>query len=128
RFAVLASRDLRRWRRTGSALVLPPALRGAACWAPEVAHRDGTYHLFYSAGGAEGEDHRVRVARATDPDGPFTDAGAVIPGEPFSIDASPFRDPRTGRWHLFFVKDFFDDRVGSGIAVAALADDMRTIV
>lgn len=129
RFRVLASRDLVHWSVVGRALVVPPALRASAFWAPEVAHRDGVYHLFYSAGGAEGEGHRIRVAHARAPAGPFEDAGCeVVPDEPFSIDASPFRDPRTGRWWLFFVKDFFDERVGSGIAVAALADDMRHIV
>jgi GH43 family beta-xylosidase len=51
-----------------------------------------------------------------------------VPGEPFSIDASPFHDPRSGRWYLFFVKDFFDGRVGSGIAVAELAHDLRSVV
>jgi GH43 family beta-xylosidase len=128
RFDVLTSPDLRRWRRAGRALALPETLRGRACWAPEVAYRDGTYHLYYSAGGVEGEDHRLRVATAAAPAGPFVDAGVeVVPEEPFSIDASPFRDPRSGRWYLFFVKDFFDARVGSGIAVAALADDMRGI-
>jgi GH43 family beta-xylosidase len=134
-FAILRSTDLARWTFAGRALSEPPELRAAAFWAPEVAYRDGTFHLFYSAGGAEGEDHRIRVAQATAPTGPFADAGVlgperveVVPGEPFSIDPSPFRDPRTGRWYLFFVKDFFDARVGSGIAVAELADDMRATV
>ena len=91
--------------------------------------RDGSYHLFFSAGGAEGEEHRLRVACAAAPTGPFVDAGVeVVAGEPFSIDASPFCDPRSGRWYLFFVKDFFDARVGSGIAVGALADDMTRVV
>jgi GH43 family beta-xylosidase len=129
RFAILRSTDLERWTFAGRALAEPAALRGAAFWAPEVAYRDATFHLYYSAGGAEGEHHRIRVAHAASPRGPFADAGVeVVPDEPFSIDASPFRDPRTGSWYLFFVKDFFDERVGSGIAVAALADDMRRIV
>jgi GH43 family beta-xylosidase len=129
RFVVLRSRDLLRWERAGRALAVPPELRGRAFWAPEVAYRDGTFHLYYSAGGDEGEEHRIRVARATGPRGPFVDAGCeVIPGEGFSIDASPFRDPRSGRWYLFFVKDWFDEPVGSGIAVAELADDMARTV
>jgi beta-xylosidase len=129
RFLVLTSPDLVGWRQAGYALMVPPSLRGCALWAPEVAERDGTYQLYYSAGGDEGEGHRIRVARAGRPMGPFEDAGGeVVPGEAFSIDPSPFRDPRTGRWYLFFVKDFFDERIGSGIAVAALADDMARIV
>jgi GH43 family beta-xylosidase len=129
RFLVLRSPDLAAWESAGHALVVPSGLRGAAFWAPEVAYRDGSFHLYYSAGGAEGEEHRIRVARAARASGPFEDVGIeVVAGEPFSIDASPFRDPRTGRWYLFFVKDFFDARVGSGIAVAELADDMHGIV
>ena len=129
RFAILRSTDLAHWTPAGRALPEPRDLRGAAYWAPEVAYRDGVFHLFYSAGGPEGEAHRIRVAPATAPTGPFEDAGVeVVGGEPFSIDASPFRDPRSGRWYLFFVKDFFDARVGSGIAVAELAADMRGIV
>ncbi len=129
RFLVLRSPDLVQWTPAGHALVVPGFLRGCAFWAPEVAQRDGTYHLYYSAGGPEGEEHRLRVARAAAPTGPFEDAGVeLIAGEPFTIDASPFRDPRTGRWYLFFVKDFFDARVGSGVAVAELTDDMSRIV
>ena len=37
---------------------------GGAFWAPEVARRDGTFYLYYSAGGPEGEEHRIRVAAA----------------------------------------------------------------
>jgi GH43 family beta-xylosidase len=129
RFAILRSPDLAHWTPAGRALREPTGLRATAYWAPEVAYRDGRFHLFYSAGGAEGEEHRIRVAHAVAPTGPFEDAGVeVVGGERFSIDASPFRDPRSGRWYLFFVKDFFDARVGSGIAVAELRDDMRATV
>jgi beta-xylosidase len=125
-FQVLRSGDLRSWSALGHALEEPEDLRGYAYWAPEVAERDGAFHLYYSAGGPEGENHRIRVARAAQPEGPFRDVGlAVVPDEPFSIDPHPFRDPRSGRWYLFFVKDFLNERVGSGIAAAPLADDMQ---
>jgi arabinan endo-1,5-alpha-L-arabinosidase len=127
-FQALRSSDLQSWTAAGYALVEPKELRGCAYWAPEVAERDGAFHLYYSAGGPEGEDHRIRVARGARPEGPFHDVGAtVVADEPFSIDAHPFRDPRSGRWYLFFVKDFFDGRVGSGIAAAPLADDMQRL-
>jgi GH43 family beta-xylosidase len=72
-------------------------------------------------------DMRLRVATSRDPAGPFRDTGRdLFPNEPFSIDASPFRDPRDGKWYLFFAKDFFDERVGTGTAVVPLADDMIT--
>jgi GH43 family beta-xylosidase len=61
------------------------------------------------------------VATASDPRGPFKDAGAVLPdGEGFCIDAHPYRDPRDGQWYLFFAKDFFEARTGTGLAVVTL--------
>lgn len=123
-FPLLQSDDLVRWHQSGGAMT-PLADPGLHYWAPEVAERDGTFYLYYSAGGSDGENHRLRVARAASPVGPFSDCGLlVIPEEPFSIDAHPFKDPADGRWYLFFCKDFFDGRAGTGVACVELADDM----
>lgn len=126
-FPVLRSRNLADWEPMACALEVegghPPAF-----WAPEVAERNGRFYLFFSTGGAEGAGQRLRVATADTPLGPFRDSGRLLlPDEPFSIDASPFRDPADGRWYLFFAKDFLDGRVGTGVAVAPLADDMGSI-
>ena len=107
----------------------------AAYWAPEVAEHDGRFHLFYSAGGEEGEGHQIRLALADRPEGPFRDSGAVLdPDDPFTIDAHPFRDD-DGRWYLFYCRDFLEgDRVGTGIVVdelvglRTLAGDRREVV
>ncbi len=126
-FPVLRSTDFARWEWVAGAL--RPQADMAACWAPEVAERDGTFYLYYSAAGAGGdENHRLRVATSDRPEGPFTDAGRVLlPDEDFTIDAHPFRDPKDGRWYLFFAKDFFTgERVGTGTAVVPLEDDMMT--
>jgi beta-xylosidase len=125
-FPVLESDDLVHWRLLGGALVpLPDA--ELHYWAPGVAQRDGSFYLYYSAGGPDGEDHKLRLATASRPAGPFLDCGGlVLPEEPFSIDAHPFVDPSDGRWYLFFCKDFFDGRVGTGAACVELADDMLT--
>lgn len=120
-FPVLRSRDLADWTFLGGALEPLGTSKETAYWAPEVAERGGRFYLYYAA------DMRLRVAVSEHPAGPFRDAGRdLMPGEPFSIDASPFRDPRDGRWYLFFAKDFFDQRVGTGTAVVSLADDMMT--
>lgn len=122
---ILRSADLSTWEIVGHAF---DALPGQSNWAPEVAFRDGLYHLYYSSGGPEGEGHRIRLAVGESPEGPFRLLpGAVIPGEPFSIDAHPFRDPSDGAWYLFFAKDFFDGRVGTGIAAAPLGDNMASL-
>ncbi len=84
--------------------------------------------MYYSAAGGVGDEgHRLRGAVADRPEGPFTDAGLLLPEEGFSIDASPFRDPQDGRWYLFFAKDFFDERVGTATAVVPLAGDMVSV-
>lgn len=120
-FPVLRSRDLVHWTQVGGALEPLPSGGRVAYWAPEVAERDGTFYLYYAA------DMRLRVATATSPAGPFRDTGVdLFPDEPFSIDASPFQDPRDRQWYLFFAKDYFDERVGTGTAVVPLADDMVT--
>lgn len=121
-FPVLRSPDLVHWTQLGGALEpLAAAPASTAYWAPEVAERDGVFHMYYAA------DMRLRVAKARRPEGPYRDAGVdLFPEEKFSIDANPFRDPRDGQWYLFFAKDYFDERVGTGIAVVPLADDMVT--
>lgn len=120
-FPVLHSTDLVNWTALGGALEPLPGGQATAYWAPEVAARDGMFFMYYAA------DMRLRVATAAHPAGPFRDLGRdFFPREPFSIDASPFRDPRDGQWYLFFAKDYFDERVGTGTAVVPLADDMVT--
>jgi arabinan endo-1,5-alpha-L-arabinosidase len=122
-FPVLRSADLVHWTELGGALEPLPKSEQTAYWAPEVAERDGRFFMYYAA------DGKLRVARADDPAGPFHDLGReLFPDEPFTIDAHPFRDPRDGRWYLFFAKDFFDERVGTGTAVVPLADDMITVL
>lgn len=125
-FDILHSVDLAHWSAVGPALV-PPVEGGAmSYWAPEVAASEGRFLLYYSSA-PEGRDelHRLRVATATDPRGPFVDAGTVLPErEGFCIDAHPFRDPEDGRWYLFFARDFFDEPAGTGLAVVPLRPDM----
>lgn len=125
-FPVLSSTDFAHWTYVGGAMEPLTDPAGTAYWAPEVAERDGRFYLYYSACGGDGdESHRLRVAIADHPAGPFRDSGhLLLPDEGFTIDAHPFRDPLDGRWYLFFAKDFFDGRVGTGTAVVALNDDM----
>ena len=122
-FPVLRSSDLVTWEPVGHALV-PPG--GQDFWAPEVAARDGKFYMYYSAQGIDGADHQLRVAVSEHPAGPFLDAGVVlVPDQPFSIDAHPFRD-HDGQWYLYYCIDFLeledDHRIGTGIVVDRLLD------
>jgi beta-xylosidase len=127
---VLRSTDLVAWEAAGHALVPPAgmeAAQGYHFWAPEVAFHEGRFYMYYSCGNApEGTDQKLRVAVADDPAGPFLDAGKIlVPDQPFSIDAHPFRD-QDGQWWLFYCVDFLeashDHRVGTGIVVDRLTD------
>lgn len=128
-FPILQSPNLVDWKPLGGALVPLPGMRDCHFWAPEVLPWRGRFYLFYSAGGAEGEGHRIRVAIADRPQGPFLDQGReLIPDEPFSIDANPVLDPATQRAWLFFAKDFLEgDHPGTGIARVRLADDLLSV-
>jgi GH43 family beta-xylosidase len=126
-FQILRSRDLVSWARCGVALEVPPERATHAYWAPEVAAARGRFFLYYSrAPAGEDEKHRVFVAGAERPAGPFREIGRVLPEKVgFCIDAHPFRDPRDGRWYLFFARDSFEERAGTGIAVVPLHADME---
>lgn len=128
-FPVLHSHDLVNWRELGPALEPLREPRAYNYWAPEVTERDGRFYMYYSATtSVSDEHHRLRVAVAEHPAGPFVDAGVeLIPGG-FSIDAHPFRDPRTGRWYLFYAADYTEaEPHGTGLAVVELGEDMTSV-
>ena len=124
-FPVLFSSDLNSWVFVGGAVVSDSQ---DSFWAPEVAEQDGRFYLYYSSGGAQGEDHGVRLAVADQPEGPYYPVPEPpFPSLDFSIDASPFRDPLTGDWFLFFARDFLSSPAGTGLAVARLGPDMLPV-
>ena len=55
-FEVLRSEDLVHWRSVGGALVPPPG-QGTDFWAPEVAHADGRWWMYYSVGTGDTGHH-----------------------------------------------------------------------
>ncbi len=121
-FPVLHSKDFTHWEFLGNALETLADPNVKAYWAPEVAEKGGKFYLYYAG------EYRMRVAVANHPAGPFKDTGRILfPDEPFSIDGHPYRDPPSGKWYLFFAKDFLDQRVGTALAVAELSDDMLSI-
>jgi beta-xylosidase len=133
-FEVLRSADLERWERVGGALEPLDEPWATDYWAPEVAFADGTYFMYYSPGTGDA-GHLIRVATSDSPWGPFADSGQVLtPGEPFAIDAHPFRD-EDGQWYLFYAHDALDsDRIGTTVAVdrmvsmTEVAGEPRTVL
>jgi beta-xylosidase len=119
-FEVLHSTDLVAWRSRGGALEPLPSEQHLDYWAPEVAFHEGLFYMYYSAGVGD-KGHQIRVASSATPEGPFHDLDRVLlPDEPFTIDAHPFRDD-DGQWYLYYAKDFLDgERVGTALAVARL--------
>lgn len=127
-FPVLRSDDLVNWEYLGGAV--RPVTGATAYWAPEVAEKNGTFYLYYSAAfDGSDESHGLRVAVADSPRGPFNDLERLLlPDQGFTIDAHPFRDPRTGQWYLYFATDYTaDEPHGTGLAVVPLKDDMMTV-
>lgn len=130
-FPMLRSSDLVHWEALGGALEPlrdPPAV---TYWAPEVAAANGQYFLFYSAStSTSDEHHRIRVAIADHPAGPFHDSGQIlIPQLGFTIDASPFFDPVRKQWYLFFATDYeSDEPTGTGLGVVRLCDSMTGVI
>ncbi|ADV66113.1 glycoside hydrolase family 43 protein [Deinococcus maricopensis] len=121
-FEVLHSTDLITWRSLGGALDPLDDPHARDYWAPEVAEHGGRFYMYYSAGTGD-KGHQLRVAVADAPQGPFRDARVILtPDDPFTIDASPFRDD-DGQWYLYYARDFLDGhRVGTALAVSALSD------
>jgi arabinan endo-1,5-alpha-L-arabinosidase len=122
RFPILKSKDFASWKFIGGALEEPKDLVLKHFWAPEVAEHNGKYYLYYAG------DLKMRVAVADSPEGPFIDTGKLLfPKLKFSIDGHPFKDPVSGKWYLFFAKDFFDKRPGTALAVVEFGDDMISV-
>lgn len=118
-FPLLTSPDLVHWTPAGHALVRPDASLGDTFWAPEIAHADGRWYLYYSVGFGD-KRHQLRVAVAASPLGPYVDAAQLTdPREvPFAIDPHPFQDD-DGRWYLFHARDFLEpvDDAGASVRV-----------
>lgn len=68
-------------------------------WAPDAAHKDGKYYLFFPAKGYDGI-FKIGVAVSDSPTGPFTPQPEAIKGS-FSIDPAVFED-EDGTYYMYF--------------------------
>ena len=130
KFVCLRSPDLANWELLGGALQPLEEDKNGDYWAPEVAFDNGKFWMYFSNNSADDDStHRLSVAVSDRPEGPFEVVKRhLMPDDGFTIDPSPFCDPQTGKWYLYFARDFFDGRVGTGTAVVELGDDMISTV
>ncbi len=127
-FPVLQSPDFHQWQFASSALVRPDPVLGENFWAPAVAFADGQFYLYYSVGEGD-QNHRLRVARADAPQGPYQDLGLDLldPGAcPFAIDPHPFQD-EDGQWYLFYARDFLEASEQARAGTALMVTRMRSM-
>jgi arabinan endo-1,5-alpha-L-arabinosidase len=124
---VARSHDLVHWRYLGDALPALPAWgdKALVSWAPEVVRRHGRYYLYYSTvPNRLSTDFGLCLAVATSrkPAGPFVSTKKPLYCGPTlaDIDADVFRDPHTGRWHVYWGS-------GGDIVTARLAPGMTTL-
>lgn len=68
-------------------------------WAPDAAHKNGTYYLFFPARSTDGQ-FKIGVATANSPTGPFTPEPEPIKGS-YSIDPAVFED-EDGSYYMYF--------------------------
>ncbi|TXK49106.1 family 43 glycosylhydrolase [Pontibacter qinzhouensis] len=103
-FPLLHSKDLVNWATVGH--VFPESLpewAEAHFWAPEIAHENGKYYIYYTAK-KKGGNLCVGVASASSPTGPYTDHGPLICQEVGSIDGFEIRD-ENGDLYLVWKED-----------------------
>ncbi len=127
-FPVLQSADFYQWQFASSALLRPDLALGENFWAPAVAHAEGRFYLYDSVGRGD-KQHRLRVALAEAPQGPYRDLGRDLLDPavcPFAIDPHPFRD-EDGQWYLFYARDFLDASPEARAGTALMVARMRTM-
>ncbi len=127
-FPIIQSDDFIQWKFASSAMVRPDPKLGTHFWAPEVAHVDGKFYLYYSVG-FEDKQHQLRVAVSDSPQGPYHDSDKALidPSDcPFAIDPHPYMDD-DGQWYLFYARDFLDASPGARAGTALAARRMKSM-
>lgn len=121
-FEVLKSEDLVHWTSLGGAIEPRGSSFYEDWWAPEVAAWKGTFYMYHSVGIGD-RAHKLRVAVAEQPYGPFIGLARVLTrNELFAIDPHPFRDD-DGSMYMYYARDFLQgERVGTALVVDRMLD------
>src|SRR5699024_3975584 len=97
---VSTSPDLVTWSSAGMALQIPGQRQ---FWAPCVIYAEGRFWMYVSFRSVDSDDEHdqlLHVAVAGSPAGPFHVQRRLF--DTFSIDPHVVRDPRTGRYVMFY--------------------------
>ncbi|MBR5449057.1 MAG: glycoside hydrolase family 43 protein, partial [Clostridia bacterium] len=111
-FKCLSSDTMKEWKSEGNSYVVSDKSFGVKnFWAPEVYKVGSDYYMVYSAMN-EGGRYNIGLAKASNPQGPFTDVydRPLFAPDYSVIDASLFFDD-DGRVYLFFSKDCSENTV-----------------
>ncbi|WP_162054454.1 family 43 glycosylhydrolase [Pontibacter pamirensis] len=103
-FPILHSKNLVDWETVGH--VFPdklPEWAEAHFWAPEIAHENGRYYIYYTAK-KKGGNLCVGVASSASATGPYVDHGPLVCQEVGSIDGYEIRD-KDGQLYLVWKED-----------------------
>ncbi|GAB3525779.1 family 43 glycosylhydrolase [Pontibacter brevis] len=103
-YPILHSKNLVDWETVGH--VFPdkvPDWAEAHFWAPEIAHENGRYYIYYTAK-KKGGNLCVGVASSASATGPYVDHGPLVCQEVGSIDGYEIRD-KNGDLYLVWKED-----------------------
>jgi xylan 1,4-beta-xylosidase len=102
-FLIMHSRDLVHWEAQGAVFPNRPAWAARNFWAPELEQFGNRFYVYYTAR-MKGGSLCVAVASAAEPQGPYTDHGALVCQAAGSIDAVATAD-EAGDVYLIWKED-----------------------
>jgi len=120
-FPILHSRDLVNWTTVGAVFEKAPAWSAGSYWAPEIAHHEGRFFVYYTA---RKKDGPLCIAAASAPKatGPWQDHGPMLCQPVGSIDAVPVSDEQ-GRRYLVWKEDGNSRQLPTPLWLQPLAAD-----
>lgn len=97
---VRTSTSLRSLASAPQTVIVRGGQGGVPCcelWAPELHHVNGAWYIYFAADTGDNTDHRLWVARADRPTGPFSGAHEIVtPGDRWTIDGTVADVPGQG--------------------------------
>lgn len=93
-------------------------------WAPHVIRHEGTYYMYYCAGGRDHTKYKIHLAISQD-----LKTWTRHPKNPMVVDGFDARDPfvlRVGdRWAMYYTANSSPDR-GNHVVACVMSDDLLT--